>query len=67
MNIRRQAKMLLYILYLKKQRDWDMIHEENNIIKIPEEVASTTNEKLRQGKCICLVIRTEHPIAYEVH
>ena len=40
-----------------------MIHEENNVIKTPEEVASA-KKKLRQGKHICLVMRTEHPRAY---
>ena len=43
-----------------------MIHEENNIIKMPEEVVSA-KKKLRQGKFTCLVMRTEHPRAYEIH
>ena len=47
MNIRRQAKMLL-VWYLRKQRDWDTIHEENSIIKTPEKIA-IAKKKLRQG------------------
>ena len=48
MNISRQAKMF-YAWYLKKRGDWDMIHEENDIIEMSEEVASA-KKKLRQGK-----------------
>ena len=42
-----------------------MIHEENDIIEMPEEIAST--RKLRQGKHNCLVMRTQYPRAYEIH
>ena len=58
MNIRRQAKML-YFWYPKKQGDWDAIHEENDIIKTPEDLASV-NKQLKQGKHTCLVMRMEH-------
>ena len=64
MNIRRRAKML-YVWYPKKQGDWDMIHEENDIMEMPEEVASV-KKKLRQGKHTCLVMRMEHLRAYEI-
>ena len=64
MNIRRQAKML-YIWYLKKQGDWDAIHEENDVIEMPEEVGSV-KKQLKQGKHTCLVMRMEHPRACEV-
>ena len=42
-----------------------MIHEENNIIEMPEE-ADIAKKKLRQGKHTCLVMRTEHLRAYEI-
>ena len=29
---------MLYVWYLKKQVDWDTIHEVNDVIKTPEEV-----------------------------
>ena len=58
LNIRRQAKML-YIWYPKKREDWDMIHEENDIIEMREELASV-KKQLKQGKHACLVMRTEH-------
>ena len=32
-NIRTQAKML-YVWYPKNQEDWDVIHEENDIIEM---------------------------------
>ena len=44
MNIRRQAKML-YVWYPKKQRGWDVIHEENDIIEMPEDLASVKKEE----------------------
>ena len=62
-NIRRQARML-YIRYPKKQGDWDTIHIENDIIETSEELASV-KKQLKQGKHTCLVMRTEHPKAYE--
>ena len=64
MNIRRQAK-ILYIWYLKKLGDWYMIHEENDVIKTLEELASV-KKKLKRGKHTCLVMRTEHPRGYEI-
>ena len=41
-----------------------MIHEENDIIKMPGELASV-KMRLKQGKHTYLVMRTEHPRAYE--
>ena len=37
-----------------------MIHKENNITEMPEEVA-TAKKELRQGKHTCLVMRMKHP------
>ena len=56
---------MLYDWYPKKLRDWDMIHEENDIIEVPEEVVNA-KKKLRQGKHTCLVMRTEDPRAYKI-
>ena len=56
---------ILYVWYLKEQGDWDMIHEENDIIEMPEEVVSA-KKKLRQGKHTYLVMRMEHPRAYKI-
>ena len=42
-----------------------MIHEENDIIEVPEEVVNA-KKKLRQGKHTCLVMRTEDPRAYKI-
>ena len=65
MNIRRQTKML-YVWYLKKQGDWDAIHEENDIIKMSKELV-TIKKQLKWGKHTCLVMRTKHLRAYEIH
>ena len=65
MNIRRHVK-ILYVWYLKKPGDWDTIHEENDVIEMPEELLSV-KKKLRQGKHTCLVMRTEHLRSYKIH
>ena len=61
MKIQRQAKML-YVWYLRKQGDWDAIHEENDVIKTSEDLASA-KKQLKNCKHTCLAMRTEHPRA----
>ena len=56
---------MLYVRDPKKRGDWDMIHEGNNVIEMAEKVASA-KKKLRQSKHTCLVMRIEHPRAYEI-
>ena len=56
---------MLHIWHLKTPGDWDTIYEENNVIKMQEEVAST-KKKLRQDKHTCLVMRMEHLRACEI-
>ena len=63
-NIRRQAKVL-YIWYPKNRTDLNVIHEENNVIETPEELANV-KKKLKQGKHTCLIMRMEHPRSYEI-
>ena len=63
-NIRRQAKML-YIWYLKNRTDLKVIHEENNVIETQEEL-TRVKKKLKWGKHTCLIMRMEHPRAYQV-
>ena len=62
-NIRRQAKML-YVWYPKNRMDLNTIHEENDIIG-PEELARF-KAQLKRGKHTCLIMRMEHPRAYEI-
>ena len=31
---------MLYVWYMKKQGDWDTIHEENDVIEMQEELAN---------------------------
>ena len=59
--MRRQAKML-YIWYPKDITDLSTIHEENDIIG-PEELARV-KAQLKRGKHTCLIMRMEHPRAY---
>ena len=63
-NIRRQAKML-YVWYPKNQTDLNTIHEENDVIETPEELANV-KKQLKQCKHTCLIMRMEHPRAYEI-
>ena len=64
-NIRRQAKMI-YVWYPKNRTDLNIIHEENDIIETPEELANVKTQ-LKLGKHPCLITRMEHLIAYEIH
>ena len=63
-NIRRQAKML-YLWYPKIRTDLNTIHEENDVIETPEELARV-KAQLKQGKHTCLIMRMEHPRAYKI-
>ena len=63
-NIRRQAKML-YVWYPKNRTDLNTIHEEYDVIETPEELANV-KKKLKWGKHTCLIMKMEHPRAYEI-
>ena len=62
-SIRRQAKML-HVWYPKNRMDLNTIHEENDVIETGE--LANVKEKLKQGKHTCLIMRMEHPRAYEI-
>ena len=64
-NIRRQAKML-YVWYPKNRTDLNTIHEENDVIETQDELMNV-KKKLKLGKHTCLIMRMEHPRAYEIH
>ena len=63
-NIRRQAEMI-YVWYPKNRKDLNVIHEENDVIEMQEELARI-KKKLKQGKHTCLIMRMEHPRTYRV-
>ena len=63
-KIRKQAKML-YVWYLKNRTDLKVIHEENDVIEMAEELARV-KAQLKQGKHTCLIMRIEHRRAYRV-
>ena len=62
-NIRRQTKML-YVWYPKNRTDLNTIHEENDVIEMGELVR--VKAQLKRGKHTCLIMRMEHPRAYEI-
>ena len=62
-SIRREAKML-YIWYPKNRMDLNTIQKENDI-KGPKELARV-KAQLKWGKHTCLVMRMEHPRAYQI-
>ena len=63
-NIRRQAK-ILYVWYPKNRTDLNIIHEENDVIETSEELVNA-EKQLKLGKHTCLIMRMEHPRAYEI-
>ena len=63
-NIRRQAKTL-YIWYPKNRTDLKVIHKENDVIEMQEELAGV-KAQLKWGKHTCLIMRMEHPRAHEI-
>ena len=56
---------MLYVWYPKMRRDWGIVHEENDVIKMREEVVSA-KKQLKQGKHTCLLMRMEYPRDYEI-
>ena len=55
---------MLYVWYPKNRTDLNTIHEENDFIEMGELVR--VKEKLKWGKHTCLIMRMEHPRAYEI-
>ena len=56
---------MLYVCYPKNQTDLYVIHEENDVIEMPKELARV-KAQLKRGKHTCLIMRMEHPKAYWV-
>ena len=57
---------MLYVWYPKNRTDLNIIHEENDVIETPEELARV-KAQLKRGKHTCLIMRMEHPRVYQVH
>ena len=55
---------MLYVWYSKNRTDLNTIHEENDIIEM-EELARVKAQPKR-GKHTCLIMKMEHPRAYQV-
>ena len=62
-NIRKQAKVL-YLWYPKNRTDLNAIHEENDVTETGE--FANAKAQLKWGKHTCLIMRMEHPRAYEI-
>ena len=56
---------MLYIWYPKNRTDLKVIHEENDVIETQEQLARV-KAQLKWGKRTCLIMRMEHPGAYQV-
>ena len=56
---------MLHVWYPKNRTDLNTIHEENNVIETPEELANV-KKQLKEDKHTCLIMRMEHPRAYEI-
>ena len=57
---------MFYVWYPKSRKDLSVSHEENDIIETKEELARV-KAQLKWGKHTCLIMRMEHPRAYEIH
>ena len=55
---------MLYVRYPKNRTDLNIIHEENDVIETGE--LATVKSQLKRGKHTCLIMRMEHPRAYEI-
>ena len=56
---------MLYVWYPKNRTDLNTIHEENDVIETQEELARVKSQ-LKRGKHTCLIMRMEHPRAFEI-
>ena len=56
---------MLYVWYPKNKTYLNIIHEENDVIETPEELARVKSQP-KWGKCTCLIMRMEHPRAYKI-
>ena len=56
---------MLCVWHPKNRTDLKVIHEENNVIEMQEELARV-KKQLKWGNHTCLIMRMEHPRAYRV-
>ena len=55
---------MLYVWYPKIRTDFNVIHEENDVIETGE--LARVKAQLKWGKRTCLIMRIEHPRAYMI-
>ena len=56
---------MLYVWYPKNRTDLKVIHEENDVIETGD--LARVKAQLKRGKHTCLIMRMEHPTAYEIY
>ena len=56
---------MLYVWYPKNRTDLNTIHEKNDVIEMRE--LENVKKQLKQGNHTSLIMRMEHPRAYEIH
>ena len=54
------------VWYPKNRTDLNVIHKENELIEMQEELAYV-KKQLKQSKHTYLIMRMEHPRVYEIH
>ena len=57
---------MLYLWYPKNRTDLNTFHKENDVIETQEEL-TRVKAQLKRGKHTCLIMRMEHPRAYQIH
>ena len=62
--VRDQLKQL-FLFYPKNRKEFDLVHEENDVIESKEEV-NLVKKELKNKKHACLYLRLEPPRAYRV-
>ena len=55
----------IYVWYPKSRAHLNTIHEKNDVIETQEELA-TVKKQLKHGNHTCLIMRMEHPRAYDI-
>ena len=56
---------MIYVWYHRNKTNLKIIHNENDVIETPEELARV-KAQLKWGKHTCLIMKMEHPRAYQV-
>ena len=56
---------MLYVCYANNRAGLNTVHEENDVIETRQELVNV-KKQLKQGKHTFLMMRMEHPRAFEI-